>query len=150
MKETFRDYFKRMGLVSEPKQKRLFELYHAVTRFLPEEIEEVFISQSEEGKVSARDSLWFFSKGYCLECREFQERNDLEIHSAKGLLNLRSIMENFDLQKLSIESDHEASSTMIVEFILAGSGKRQLNAYGWNCAKLAAVALEYLKPNLAR
>lgn len=146
MKETFRDYFKRMGLDSETTQKRLFELYHAVALFFPDEIGEVFISQTDEGKVGARDSLWVFSKGYCLEAKEFQDRNDLEIHSSKGLKNLRLIAENFDLQKLAEEVDHGSQATMIVEFTPPRGGQCQLHAYGWNCAKLGAITLEYLKP----
>ena len=150
MKQAFRDYFQKIGLTSEARQKRLFELYHVATRFFPEEIGDVFISQTddEKGAVGSGDSLWFFSKNHCLEAREFLDRNDFEIHDTHGLQNLRVIAENFDLQKFATDNDHGAKATMIVEFNPPRGGRSQLHAYGQNCAKLAAVALEYLTPSI--
>lgn len=146
MKQNFRDYLTGLGLSSETHQKRLFDLYHIVSRLLPGEIGEVFLSQANEEKSKATgwDSLWFFSGPFCLEARQFLERDDFEIRRLESLRNLRILSENFDLKTLS-PTKQGAKASLFVEFETSPGGRCQLHAYGGNCGKLATVLLEYLQ-----
>jgi hypothetical protein len=146
MKETFRDYFKEMGLTSKKVEDRLFQIYHVAARLFPEEIGDVFISQSNDEKnaVTKLDSLWIFSENYALEARQFLELDDFEIHRLRALPGFRVISENFDIMKLAVIGTPDKKGTMIVEFNLPRGGHCQLHAYGGNCKKLTGIVLEYL------
>ncbi len=150
MNESFDEYFKKMGLISEPNLNRLKDILQFSSRLVPEPIEDVFVSQSNEEnqKITEWDSLWFFSKEYCLEARQFLAHNDLEIHRLEGLRNVRLILENCELSKFITQLPPGSPATLVVEFNPSRGGRCQLYAYGENCEKLRRLVFKYLQTNL--
>jgi hypothetical protein len=150
MKDAFKDYFSKMGLTDGPQLQRLEDIVKVAQGLFPDEMEEVFISQSSEenGNVTEWDSLWFFSGKYCLEARQFTVHNDFEIHRLEGIQNLRLIVENCVLGKFPTTEALGPKSTMTAEFTPQRGGRCQLYAFSHNCEKLAFIAKKYLQTNL--
>lgn len=150
MNESFNEYLKKMGLVSESCLKKLNDILEFASRLVPEPIEDVFISQSNEEnkKITEWDSLWFFSKKYCLEARQFLVHNDFELYHLEGLRNVRLILENCELSKLSTQPSADPPATLVVEFNPSRGGRCQLYAYGQNCEKLSSLVFKFLQTNI--
>jgi hypothetical protein len=150
MRETFIGYAREMGLDSAGLE-RVSDVLAVSSRLLPEEIEEIFISQSleEEGQVTEWDSLWLFSKNYCLEARQFLVQQDLEIYPLQHLQSFRLVLENMRLNLFASPATPGGKANVTVEFCPARGGRCQLFAFGVNGSKLGTISTRYLTSNLA-
>jgi len=144
------EYAQEMGL-DPVRLEKVSEILTVSTRLLPDEIEEIFISQSleEEGQVTEWDSLWLFSKNYCLEARQFLVQQDLEIYPLQQLQGFRLVLENMKLSQFASPMTPGGKANITVEFCPARGGGCQLFAFGANGVKLGSISTRYLTPNLA-
>jgi hypothetical protein len=150
MRETFIKYAQEMGLTPAGLEK-VSDILAVASRLLPEELEEIFISQSleEEGQVTEWDSLWLFSKNYCLEARQFMVQQDLEIYPLQHLQGFRLVLENMRLSQFASSASPGGKANVTVEFCPARGGRCQLFAFGANGSKLGVISTRYLTSHLA-
>ena len=66
------EYLNRMGITTDILKDRVKLAYSVASQMCPEEIEEVFVSDYiKDDGTREYESVWFFSKGYCIEGRNF-------------------------------------------------------------------------------
>ncbi len=145
------EYAQFMGLDFQGME-RLTGILSVASRLLHEDIEDIFISQSleEEGKVTEWDSLWLFSRNFCLEARQFLAQQDLEIYPLKDLQGFRLILENMKLGQFATRETPTAKANATVEFSPAKGGRCQLFAFGANGTKLGLISTRYLTAHLSQ
>jgi hypothetical protein len=78
MKSEFLDYLKSIGL-TEPLVIRIESIFQFYKEFCPEEIEDIFVSDSfNDGGNREYENLLFFSKKYVMEAKQFITKDNFD------------------------------------------------------------------------
>jgi hypothetical protein len=109
----------------------------------PDEIDDVFVEDYiKEDATREYQDLWFFSKRYCLEAKNFLTQIDIDITPIKNRITYWTVTaQDFDFKKASDKS------RLLLEFNLVQGVQGNLKAAKGNCDSLQAIINQYVKPN---
>lgn len=143
MKEEFVEYLKSIGL-TEPFLTRVETIYAFFDEICPDDIEDIFISDRTRQEKRIYESVWFFSKKYTMEAKQFtQDVDDFDILPIKGRVAYCNIKKKkYDFAKATQES----SALLKVKFDTGLYGN--LRASQENCDRLKQIMEKYVLPNL--
>jgi len=109
----------------------------------PEEIEEVFLSDYiKDDGTREYESVWFFSKGYCMEAHNFITENSIDI------VPIRTNRLQVDLKDYDFKKATEKSRLRVL-IQLGEALQGEIKAAKENCDVLRDITIRYFKPRLA-
>lgn len=137
------EYLNRMGITTDILKDRVKLAYSMASQMCPEEIEEVFVSDYiKDDGTREYDSVWFFSKGYCIEAHSFITENSIDIVRIKAK-RIQVELKDYDFKKATEKSRLQV--TILLEETLEG----KIKAAKENCDVLRDITIKYFKPGLA-
>ncbi len=139
MKE-FLPYLERLGIRTSPLLSRVELLYRLATMVCPEKIEDIYISEYiKDDSTREYESLWFFSKKYCLETHQFINDDNIDIVPLSNLMRVAISAKEYDFKQATSKS----RLNVRVQFIMPVEGN--LKASGENCDFLNNIILKYFR-----
>ncbi len=143
MKEGFVDYLKSIGL-TEPLLTKVETIYAFFDKICPDDIQDIFISDRPEQEKRIYLSVWFFSKRYAMEAKQFtQDVDNFDILPIKGRVRYYNIeKKKYDFAKATQESE----LYLKVSFDTGLYGN--LGASQENCDHLRQIMKKYVLANL--
>lgn len=139
----FDEYLNRMGITTDILKDRVKLAYSVASQMCPEEIEEVFVSDYiEDDGTREYESVWFFSKGYCIEAHNFITENSIDIVRIKTK-HLVVELKDYDFKKAT------EKSRLRVLILLGEAIQGEIKAAKENCDVLRDITIKYFKPRLA-
>ena len=144
MKE-FKTYLEKIDIKTEALLNRIQLVYDVASEMCPETIEQIFITDYiNKENTRAYESIWFFSKGYCMEAKDFVTDYSIDIIPInKKIYRYEIILKDYDFKTATPESRLQLS----IQFEEGLFG--DLKAAKENCDVLRDIILKYVKPNLA-
>jgi len=143
MKEEFKTYLEAID-ISRPIRDKIETIYKFFQKICPDEITDIFVTDylNKEG-MRQYDNLWFFSKGYFMEAKQFLTNDDFDITPAKNILKyLQIVKKDYDFDKATELS----RMSLNIRFDAAITGN--FKASKKNCDYLKDIILNHIKPNL--
>ena len=146
MNERFESYLDSIGLSASILKECVERTYKYSSKLCPEKIEDLFVNDFiKEDKSREYSSLWFFSKCYLMEVRNFRNANEYDIDIARiadWLSYYRISFKDYDLVESSETSSMkvECSNSDGIGFVLQASRE--------NCNKLTSIIETYLKASI--
>lgn len=143
MKKEFVVYLKSMGL-EKPFLNRVETIYAFFSEICPDDIQDIFISDLRGQKKRVYDSLWFFSKKYGMEAKQFtQDVDNFDILPIKGRVEYYNIeKKKYDFDKATQESE----ALLKVKFDMGLYWN--IRASQENCDHLKRIMKKYVSANL--
>lgn len=144
MKEEFKIYLISIG-ITNTLIKRIEEIYNFYQKLCPEEITTIFVTDyiNEDG-TREYENLWFFSKKYAMEAKEFIVEDDFDMAQIQNRINYWNIKkDNYDFKK------PEEGSRLYLHIGFNPDLTADLKASKENCDYLKKIFLEYVIPNVA-
>jgi len=139
----FDEYLNRMGITTDILKDRVKLAYNVASQMCPEEIEEVFVSDYiKDDGTREYESVWFFSKGYCMEAHNFITENSIDIVHIK-IKHIRVELKDYDFKKAT------EKSRLRVVILLGETIEGEFKAAKENCDVLRDITIKYFKPRLA-
>ncbi len=139
----FDEYLNGIGITTIILKDRVNLAYSLASQICPEEIEEVFVSDYiKDDGTREYESVWFFSKGYCMEALNFVTENRIDIVRIKTK-RIEVNLKDYDFEKAT-ESSRLQLSIQLEEGLYA-----ELKAAKENCDVLRDITIKYFKPRLA-
>ena len=137
------EYLDRIGITTDTLKSRVKFAYSLASQIFPEEVEEIFVSDYIKADGSREyESVWFFSKGYCAEARNFITEYGIDIVPIKTK-RVEVNLQDYDFAKATEKSRFRLS-------ILLGEGLyAELKASKDNCNHLKDITIKYFRPRLA-
>lgn len=137
------EYLNRMGITTDILKDRVKLAYSVASQMCPEEIEEVFVSDYiKDDGTREYESVWFFSKGYCIEAHNFITENSIDIVRIKTK-RLQVELKDYDFKKAT------EKSRLRVLILLGEMLEGEIKAAKENCDVLRDITTKYFKPRLA-
>lgn len=137
------EYLNRMGITTDILKDRVKLAYSVASQMCPEEIEEVFVSDYiKDDGIREYESVWFFSKGYCIEAHNFITENSIDIVRIKTK-RLQIELKDYDFKKAT------EKSRLRVLILLGETLEGEIKAAKENCDVLRDITIKYFKPRLA-
>lgn len=137
MNKNFMSYFDAIGL-TETLRERIETIFEFYRMLCPEDILRVFISDyiNQDGtRVFA--SLWFFSKNYLMEAKEFATKDDFDLAVLSVPMRyLRIMKSDYDFSEKATDK-----SRLHIEFTLLYEVQGVMKASRENCKFLREVIL---------
>lgn len=112
------------------------EITRSVEKLYDLEFDRCFISNTIDNGQEDYSSIWLFTKGDVVECKNFLVRQDVDIARIKG--NVRYV--NLVLENLKLNDRPTVDSSINMVIFLTDDIKCYLNAAGINCTKLLDIA----------
>lgn len=143
MKPEFIPYLESLELPALilVKIESIFNFYKD---YCKEEITNIFITDYFNNDGSRIfENLWFFSKSYCMEAKQFITMDDFDMTP----INKRIVYWNIKKQDYDFNIE-VGTSRLYVEFKLDIRSTGNLKASGKNCGKLKEIFMQYVLPNL--
>ena len=143
MKEEFIKYLKSIGL-TETLCKRIETIYEFYRDLCPDEITGIFVTDYiiEDGS-REYENLWFFSKKYAMEAKQFITKDDFDILPIKNRINYWTIQKwDYDFKKAT------EKSRLYLRFDQDTGKYGEFKASKENCDYLRDIILKYVLPNL--
>ena len=137
----FDEYLKKVGIT--PALKTRVELARRVaSRMCPEEIEDILVNEYvQDDGTRVYESIWFFSKGYCIEAHNFITESSIDI------VPIRIKRVQVDFKDYSFVKATEKSRLRVL--VLFGEGlEAEIKAAKENCDVLRDIILKYFRPRL--
>lgn len=139
----FEAYLEKIGITTEALLSRIRFVYDVASEMCPEEIEQVFVTDYiNKDNTRTYESIWFFSKGYCLEAHNFVTENSIDIVPLSKIYRFEVSFKDYDFKKATPESRLQSS----IQFQEQTVG--DFKAAKENCDVLRDILLKYIKPNL--
>lgn len=143
MKTVFYDYLKSIGITSPKLLDRIKSIYGIYRKLYPQQMKncDIFVCDyfTEEG-IREYESLWFFSREYCMEAKQFVTKLDLDILTME--VSIKYL--NFNLQEYDFKKTTDSSRLNVVFENLTGNAGT-LKASRENCQYLFNIMKKYLK-----
>jgi len=139
-------YLKELG-GSEPIINKSEELEALAGNICPDTLEDFFVSEySSKDGTHIINSLWFFSKKYCLESKKLMsDEYNLDLACIFGNIDrVEIIYNNYN----PLNPDETTAESKLVIHCRAGLMALNLVATQSNCTKLWSILMKYLKPNI--
>lgn len=143
MRQEFMKYLKSIG-ITETLSKRIERIYEFYREICPDEIKDIFVTEyiKEDGS-REYENLWFFSKKYWMEAKQFIIKDDFDITSIQNRIYYWSIQkEDYDFKKAG-----EKSRLYLHSRLDTGIGG-DFKASKQNCDYLRDIILKHVAPNL--
>lgn len=139
----FKAYLEKVDITTEALLSRIQLIYDVASEMCPERIEQIFVTDYiKKDNTRAYESIWFFSKGYCMEAKDFETDYSIDIIPIK-IYRFEIALKDYDFKKATPKSRLQLS----IQFDEQLSG--DLKGAKENCDVLRDIILKYLKPNLA-
>ena len=144
MKTSFIQYLKKIGL-SKVLIDRVDKLHSYATILCPENIIDIFIAEYEKQNGSrVYENLWFFSKNYALESKQFSANDNIDIMFIKRkLVHLEINLNAYNFKKATKQSRIRLDIQSIRHPL-----EMQFKASQENCDFLKTIINKYFKSNL--
>lgn len=143
MKEDFVKYLESIG-ITECISKKIEMIYEYYKTIHPDEIADIFVTEyiNEDGD-RVYENLWFFSKIYCMEAKQFLTKDDFDITP------IQSRIEYWNIQKqdYNIKKSTE-KSRLFLKFQIDNKIRAEFKASKENCDYLWDIILRYVMSNL--
>ena len=143
MKKELQQYLRDIG-VTMALDSRIEEILGLYAKQLGGEPEDILVSEyvTSDG-TREYESLWFFSKKYVGEAKEFIKDYNVDITPIESRIrHLRFTKLAYDFQEAT------SSSRLSVQFSIDSGISGQLKASGKNCDYLRDILAKYLRPNM--
>jgi len=145
MKEEFIKYLESIGLTKTlcERIKTIYEFYRDTC---PDEITGIFVTDyiTEDGS-REYENLWFFSKIYAMEAKQFIVKDDFDMTPIKNRIIYWKIQKkDYDFKKAT------EKSRLYLEFGLDTGIAGVFKASKENCDYLKDIILKYVLPNLKK
>jgi len=146
MNDEFNQYLDLIELSSATIKERVELVYRYASKLCPEEIETIFVSDyiKEDGS-REYESLFFFSKSFVMEIRDFRSSAEQDIdlaHCGGWISYFRVYLKEYDLVKATHNSrmklDCFNNDTISFSFKAARN----------NCATLNSILEKYIKKDI--
>ncbi len=139
----FISYLKEVDITTRVLLKRVEFIYTLCSEMCPDEIEDIFVTDYIKADGTREyENLWFFSKGYCLEAKQFLTQIDLDITPIKRRITYWTVTaQDFDFKKAADKS------RLNLTFKLVQRIDGEFKAAKGNCNSLQAIINKYVKPN---
>jgi len=135
-------YLERMGITTDILKERVSLAYGVASQICPEEIEEIFVSDYiKDDGTREYESVWFFSKGYCIEAQNFITENSIDIVPIKTN-RLQIEIKDYDFKKAT------EKSRLRVLILLGETLEGEIKAAKENCDVLRDIIIKYFKTRL--
>ncbi|AAM05291.1 hypothetical protein [Methanosarcina acetivorans] len=143
MNREFTDYLHNIGATG-PIIDKAENAYKNCENICPEEIKGIFVSEyTEENGNRMYENLWFFSERYCMESKNFTQRDNIDITPYNKIIK-RLFIEKKDYEF----TEANAQSRAILHFVLHMGIDGTIKASGENCDHLLNIVKSYFIPNL--
>lgn len=140
----FKAYLQKIGITTKVLLSRVQFVYDLASRICPEEIEEMFVSDYIDNEGTRQyESVWLFSKGYCMEAENFVTDYSIDI------VPLRVKRFEFDVKQYDFKKGTEESRLRLTVQLEEGLFA-ELRAARENCDVLRDITFKYIKPKLAQ
>ena len=145
MKKEFNTYLDtiRTGEVIKKRVESILEFYKNT---YPEDIEDIFISDIiESGNGRIFQNLWFFSKSYAMEAKDFvSNKDDFDnMVIRQNVAYWRVVKENYDFKETT------GKSRLSIHFQAKSAVTGDLQASKENCDYLKNIFVKHISPNLS-
>jgi hypothetical protein len=143
MKSEFNEYLKMLA-VSNIVKKRSQAAYELFSTAIGENIDQIFISDfiNQDGLMQF-DTLWFFSKNYLMQAKNFLQTDSYEIMPYKSLItNITIELQNFDFK------DTNEKSRLNLRIKISPSGEYYFKSSNLNCNQLKNIYFDYFLKNI--
>ncbi|HUU28933.1 MAG TPA: hypothetical protein VM123_14070 [archaeon] len=142
MKSEFLKYLLSIG-IKDPLIERINSIFEFYKKVCSEEIEKIFISEYiQKDGMRVYENLWFFSKSYIMEAKDFINTDDFD------LVYIKNRMLGWTLQKKEYDfenSNEKSRFALTIKFI--GDVWAKLKASKENCNSLRDILFRYFLPN---
>ena len=144
MSDEFHDYLVECIGMKRP----LLELSNRIHRFFeqkcPEEITDIFVSERTKEGERTYESLWFFSKKYMMEAKQFiSKKDDFDITPIKNRVKYwRIVKEQYNYRKAT------RNSRLFLQVSLNIRVAGEMRASAKNCDHLRGIIEKHVMPNL--
>jgi hypothetical protein len=137
------EYLEKIGITTEVLKSSVESAFKLALQIFPEEIEEIYVSDyiKDDGN-REYESVWFFSKGYCAEARNFITEYGIDIVPIKTK-RIEINLKDYDFEKAT-ESSRFQLSILLEEGLYA-----ELKAAKNNCDNLRNIMIKYFRTRLA-
>ena len=143
MRDEFSQYLQTIG-TSTVVRERIEGIHEFYKGICPEEITGIFVTDYIKADgVREFDSLWFFSRKYAMEAKQFLSEDDFDIATFdKSIERMAIKKQDYDFKQAT------EKSRLNVNVYTASDLNGDLKASKENCDYLREVTLTYLLPNL--
>jgi len=143
LKDDFYKYLATIGITTKPLVTRVQFSYDLASTVCPEEIEGIFVCDVIDAEGNRKyTNLWFFSKGYCMESKNFMSEDNIDIMPSQNVVYCQITLRDYDLDRATQEA------RLTLELGFSHDLYANLQAAGENCQFLRDIALTYFKPRL--
>ena len=143
MTEWYSEYLDDLEM-AETLRERVDHFYRIYTKFCPEKITDIFITDliTDEG-LREYESLWFFSDSYVMEALRFisEDTFDMAVYG-NGIQRWELRKQDYDLEEAG------KGSRLHLEFRMGGDVRGILKAARENCDHLRDVFAKHILPNM--
>jgi hypothetical protein len=147
MKEDFKNYLLSVGITTKIETERIEEIYQFYQGIgMEDEITGVFLTdyiQSDGTRIF--ENLWFFSKNFAMEAKQFLGNDDFDITS------LHKRVDYWDIQKRDYDFKKATDKSRLnMSFGIDTGRGGSLKASKENCDYLRDIFLKYVMSNLKK
>ncbi len=145
MKEKFKEYLEAIG-ITKTFQERIETIYDFYREICPDEITGILVTDYiKEDGAREYENIWYFSKGYCMEAKQFTGKDDFDITPIQNRVCYWQIKkQDYDFKKAG------EKSRLHLHFSLDTGIVGDIKASKENCDYLRNIACEYVLPNLKK
>ena len=142
MNDEFIDYLESIGITGNLIE-RINSIYTFYTELIPEEIEDIFITDyiKEDGS-REYENLWFFSEKHIVEAKQFILIDDFDFVTNK------MIYWHLTKKEYDFNTANEESRLTLSCKLLHSDRWTTFKAAKENCDKLKSVFKKYIMPNM--
>ena len=143
MKEELTKYLESIG-ITKAFCERIETIHEFYCSICPDEITSIFVTDYiKEDSTREYENLWFFSKGYYMEAKQFITKDDFDITPIQNRIRYWTIQkQDYDFKKAG------EKSRISLEFQLDTEIAGHLKASRENCDYLRDIILKHVMPNL--
>ncbi|MCH8011088.1 MAG: hypothetical protein IIA61_03930 [Candidatus Marinimicrobia bacterium] len=143
MREEFIKYLGSIDITKALREK-IETIHKFFQEICPDEITGIFITDymKEDGS-REYENIWFFSKKYCMEAKQFITKDDFDITPTKKRVYYWTIQkQDYDFKKAT------EKSRLHLKFFLDTKIDCEFKSSKGNCDYLREIILKYIAPNL--
>lgn len=145
MNERFLSYLRSLGLTAVLTE-RIEDVFKFYEEICPEEIKDIFVTDLIRDDGSREFvNLWFFSKTFAMEAKEFATKDDFDMGPIQGAVQIWGIEKtDYDFRRAT------AKSRLYLKVNADTHFSCYLNASMANCDSLKDILIKYIMPNFVR